>query len=90
VSKALSLLASSPSKLLGLVCLTTRDPMELARKLESFAASKGFRLRDYEERGWVDFFAEYLGVSAASRDQLCERVAGALRARAALLYLTTQ
>ena len=90
VSRVLSLLASSPSKLLGLVCLTTREPLELARKLESFAASRGFRLREYEEGGWVDFFAEYLGVRAASRDQLREKVAGALRARAALLCLTAQ
>jgi len=90
VNKVLSLLASSPSKLLGLVCLTTRDPMGLTRKLESFAASRGFKLRKYEEGGWVDFFAEYLGVSAVSRDLLYERVVGALRARAALLCLTAQ
>jgi Uncharacterized conserved protein len=90
VSKALSLLASAPCRLLGLVCLTTRSPLQLARKLESFAASRNFRVREYEEGSWADFFAEYLGIRAESREQLSEKVAGALRARAALLYLATQ
>uniref|UniRef100_A0A7C1NYH5 Uncharacterized protein n=1 Tax=Thermofilum pendens TaxID=2269 RepID=A0A7C1NYH5_THEPE len=90
VSKTLSLLASTPSKLLGLMCLTTRDPSQLARKLEDFAMSRGFRVKEYEEEDWVDFFAEYLGVRESSRDKLYERVAGVLRARAAFLCLATQ